>query len=88
VRLPYSRRHFKATQDRGEKVKFLRLEALNTRKADGLHDAEGKGDAARLPQAAPIRPRMDISLIAAAPLGLGVLIALGSILVMVAYLSE
>jgi hypothetical protein len=31
---------------------------------------------------------MDMSLVAAAPLGLGVLIALGGILVMMSYLSE
>jgi hypothetical protein len=31
---------------------------------------------------------MDVSLVTAAPLGLGVLIALGGILVMMSYLSE
>ena len=36
--------------------------------------------AARLPQATPNKRHMDMSLVAAAPLGLGVLIALGGIL--------
>jgi len=40
-------------------------------------------------QATPNKKRhKDMSLVAAAPLGLGVLIALGGILVMMSYLSE
>ena len=49
---------------------------------------ETSSAAARLPQATPNRRHMDMSLVAAAPLGLGVLIALGGILVMMSYLSE
>ena len=45
----------------------------------------GHSAAARLPQAAAIRESMDLG---AAPLTVGVLIALGGILAMVSYLSE
>ena len=41
---------------------------------------ETSSAAARLPQATPNKRHMDMSLVAAAPLGLGVLIALGGIL--------
>ena len=43
----------------------------------------------KIVQATPNKKRhKDMSLVAAAPLGLGVLIALGGILVMMSYLSE
>jgi hypothetical protein len=49
----------------------------------------GQSAAARLPQAAAIKESMDLgSVIGSAPLTVGVLIALGGILVMVSYLSE
>ena len=42
----------------------------------------------KIAQATPNKRHMDMSLVAAVPLGLGVLIALGGILVMMSYLSE
>ena len=84
-------------------MKFVELEPLNTRKNGGYAATrEANSGIRKKPAAAvarvirrrkiapshPEKRRMDMSLVTAAPLGLGVLIALGGILVMMSYLSE
>jgi hypothetical protein len=85
-------------------VKFFELEPLNarkdggyaaTREANSRHSQKAGGSSARnfirrrkIAPSHPEKRRMDMSLVTAAPLGLGVLIALGGILVMMSYLSE
>jgi hypothetical protein len=94
----------RSLQHRGEKVKFFELEPLNARKNSGCAHARPMATFAKKLAAGVMRessfPRrkiaphhadkrhMDMSLVGAAPLGLGVLIALGGILVMMSYLSE
>jgi hypothetical protein len=80
-------------------VKFFEPEPLNARKNGGYvrharpiaASAKSRRRQVRrrkIAQATPNKRHMDMSLVAAAPLGLGVLIALGGILVMMSYLSE
>jgi hypothetical protein len=85
-------------------VKFFELEPLNARKNGGYAATREANSGIRkkpaavaretsfrrrkIAQATPNKRHMDMSLVAAAPLGLGVLIALGGILVMMSYLSE
>ena len=67
-----------------------------TREANsGIRKKPGDGSSARnfirrrkIAPSHPEKRHMDMSLVTAAPLGLGVLIALGGILVMMSYLSE
>ena len=85
-------------------MKFVELEPLNTRKNGGYAATRDANSGIRKKPAAvaretsfrrrkiapshPEKRHMDMSLVTAAPLGLGVLIALGGILVMMSYLSE
>jgi len=62
-------------------VKFVELEPLNTRKNGGYAATREANSGIRKKPAAAVARET-------APLGLGVLIALGGILVMMSYLSE